>query len=74
MHTIAELHTLSVVRLADAWTVVVQGRRRGRFLYRVDAEEAALRLAARERRGGQSVQVLIQAPWGEMQTLDSAGG
>ena len=74
MHTIAELHTLSVVRLADAWTIVAQGRRSGRFLYRVDAEEAALRLAARERQGGQSVQVLIQAPWGEMQRLDAACG
>ena len=72
MHTIAELHTLSVVRLADAWTIVAQGRRWGRFLYRVDAEEAALRLAARGRQDGQSIEVLIQGPWGEMRPLEAA--
>ena len=74
MRMTAELHTMSVIRLGDAWTIVAQGRRWGRFLYRVDAEEAALRLAARGRQDGRSVEVLIQGPWGEMRPLEAANG
>jgi len=70
------MQTFSVIRLADTWTITAQGRRWGRFAYRVDAEEAALRLAAKGRGQGQPVEVLIQSPWGEMRTLEAvaAGG
>ena len=62
--------TFSVIRWADVWTIVAKGRRWGRFGYRVDAEEAVLKLAAQGRVEGQSVEVLIQNRFGEMRPLE----
>lgn len=64
------MQTLSVIRWTDVWTIVAQGKRLGRFAYRVDAEEAVLRLAARSVDEGQTVEVLIQNAWGEMRPLN----
>jgi hypothetical protein len=65
------VQTFSVIRVADMWTITADGRRWGRFAYRVDAEEAALRLAAKGRGQGRPVEVLSQDPWGEMRPLDA---
>ncbi len=64
------MRTFSVIRWADVWTIVAHGRRLGRFLYRVDAEEAVLRLAAKGRGEGHPVEVLIQDAFGEMLPLE----
>lgn len=61
--------SLGVVRHADGWTIVVSGRRWGRFAYKVDAEEAALRLARRMAQSGEQVEVMVQERWGEMRSL-----
>jgi hypothetical protein len=58
-----------VTRLADQWAIEVDGRLWGRFLYRVDAEEAALRLAARE---GGAGEVLVQGAQGKLTRLKVA--
>lgn len=63
------LISLGVVRLADAWTIVASGRRWGRFAYKVDAEEAALRLARRIDQSGEAVEVMVQERWGELRPL-----
>jgi hypothetical protein len=62
--------SLAVVRKADGWTIIVSGRSWGRFAYKVDAEEAALRLANQMRQqGGGEVQVMVQERWGELTPL-----
>jgi hypothetical protein len=65
------VQTFSVIRQAGMWTIIADGRRWGRFSYRVDAEEAALRLAAKGRALGRTVEVLSQDNWGEMHTLEA---
>lgn len=61
-----------VVRLRDHWTIIAGGKRWGRFPFRVDAEEAALRLAERARAEGQACEVLVQDVGGEMRPLKTA--
>jgi len=51
------------------WRIHAGGRRWGRFHYRVDAEEAALRLAAKARAGGRTAEVLVQQRYGELLPL-----
>lgn len=38
---------LRVIRWRDGWRILMGGRARGDFRYRVDAEEAALKLGAK---------------------------
>jgi hypothetical protein len=66
------MNTFGVVRLADQWAITVNGALKGRYRFQVDAEEAALRLAARVRVEGEPVEVLVQGPWGEMTPLKVA--
>lgn len=63
------LTSLGVVRLADGWTIVSSGRKWGRFAYKVDAEEAALRLAQRIGKDGEPVEIVVQERWGELKPL-----
>lgn len=63
---------LAVVRFPDGWRILARNRRWGRFDYRVDAEEAALRLARKAKAHGQEVQLLVQDPQGELRRLDVA--
>ncbi len=58
-----------VVRLGDRWMITAQGKRWGQFLYRVDAEEAALRLAAKASAQGEDAEVLVQERAGEIRRL-----
>jgi hypothetical protein len=61
--------TLSVVRIGHVWRIVTQGRLTGQFQFRVDAEEAALRLARSARERGEIAEVIVQERWGEMSPL-----
>ena len=60
---------LAVVRVGSQWCVITKQGRRRAFEYRIDAEEAALKLAAQARSQGQSAQVLVQDAYGELQGL-----
>lgn len=63
----------AVVRFADGWRVLTHDSQMGKFRYRVDAEEAALRLAAKARDQGKAVTLLVQETNGEMRPLDIPG-
>ena len=60
----------AVVRFSDGWHVVSGQWRSGRFDYRVDAEEAALRLTATARKRGEPVRLLVQEANSQMRVLD----
>jgi hypothetical protein len=60
----------AVVRFAGGWRVLAQGRRLARLYdYRVDAEEAAVRLATAARICGELPEILVQEPHGELRRL-----
>jgi hypothetical protein len=60
---------LAVIRAFEGWTMLSRHGSWGRFAHRVDAEEAALRLAARVRAEGGDVHIVVQSPAGELQPL-----
>jgi hypothetical protein len=62
----------AVLRFVDGWQIVTDARRWGRFRYCVDAEDAALRLAADARAAGRDARVLVQGPDGQLRRLDVA--
>jgi len=64
--------TLAVLRHRDGWRVFGPNGGWRRFQYRVDAEEAALRLAEQARRNQAEVTVLVQDRWGELRPLEAA--
>lgn len=66
------MNIFGVVRLRDHWTIIANGKRGGRFPFRVDAEEAALRLAEGATAQGQASEVLVQGVGGEMRPLKTA--
>lgn len=66
------MRVFGIVRVRDLWVITSDGRRWGSFDYRVDAEEAALRLARQARDEGASVEVLAQEQWGEIRALEHA--
>ncbi len=60
----------AVVRFAGGWRVLAQGLRLERlYNYRVDAEEAALRLATARSLCGELPCILVQEPHGELRRL-----
>lgn len=63
---------LVVIRFADGWRILAPQGRWGRFAFRVDAEEAAIRLARRARAEGREVTVLVQDRCGRLEGLDAA--
>lgn len=63
---------LAVVRFPDGWRILAQHGRWGRFAYRVDAEEAAIRLARKARKDGREVRIWVQDLCGHLITLDAA--
>jgi hypothetical protein len=63
---------LAVLRFRDGWQVVGPAGGWRRFAYRVDAEEAALRLAEQAAQRGGSVRVLVQDDAGELRPLLAA--
>lgn len=52
--------TIAVLRWEDGWRVVRAGRRAGSHAFKVDAEEAGLRLANQARASGRDVELLVQ--------------
>ena len=64
--------TLAVLRHRDGWRVFGPNGGWRRFAYRVDAEEAALRLARQARKTAGPVRVLVQDPYGQLRLLDAA--
>lgn len=63
---------LAVVRFPDGWRILAQHGRWGRFDYRVDAEEAAIRLARKARAQGQEVHIYVQDICGRLEGLTAA--
>lgn len=61
--------TIAVLQHLSGWRIVSRERRWGRFQHKVDAEEAALRLAEGFRRGGGEVEVIVQGRFGELEPL-----
>lgn len=60
----------AVVKFSDGWRVLAEGQRLARlYNYRVDAEDAALRLAAAAQRAGEPSEVLVQKSHGELRRL-----
>lgn len=59
----------TIVHFPDGWRILAGGKRWGRFPYRVDAEEAALRLVGKLRAEGGEARVLAQSPTGEIDQL-----
>ena len=59
----------TIVHFPDGWRILAGGKRWGRFPYRVDAEEAALRLVDKLRAEGGEARVLAQSPTGEIDQL-----
>ena len=60
---------LAVVRFADEYRIVAANGSWGRFQFRVDAEEAAIRVAGRTGEGEEAFEVLVQEPFGELLPL-----
>ncbi len=60
---------ITIVHFPDGWRLLSGDRRWGRFQYRVDAEEAALRLAAKSKAEGREARVLVQQRHGELLPL-----
>ena len=63
---------LAVVRFRDGWRILAPNGRWGRFAYRVDAEEAAIRLARKARDTGRPVRIWVQDMCGQLDGLDAA--
>jgi len=62
--------TLAVLRHGDGWRVYGPNGGWRRFAYKVDAEEAALRLARQAlAQADAQVEVLVQGPSGELRPL-----
>ena len=64
-----EISRIAVIYFSDGWRIVAGRHRWGRYPYRVDAEEAALRLAAKARAHGAAIEVLVQDNRGELRPL-----
>lgn len=66
------LLSLAIIRFPDGWRILAPHGRWGRFAYRVDAEEAAIRLARKARAEGRSVTLWVQDMCGRLEHLDAA--
>lgn len=64
-----EISSIAVVYMTDGWRIVTERRRWLHYPYRVDAEEAALRLAAKARAQGTPTEVLVQYACGQLRRV-----
>ena len=63
----------TIVHFPDGWRILLaDGRRWGRFPYRVDAEEAALRLIEKVRADGGDARLMAKGVTGELAQLKIA--
>ena len=63
---------LTIVHFPDGWKILTDGQRWGRFPYRVDAEEAAIRLRDKIRSEGGDARILAQGLTGEIRQVGAA--
>lgn len=63
---------LAVIRFPDGWRIIAERGRWGCFAYRVDAEEAAIRLARKARAQGREVSIVVQDINGRLERLNAA--
>jgi hypothetical protein len=61
-----DIRRIAVVYFSEGWRIVAGRHRWGCYAYRVDAEEAALRLVEKARAHGASIEVLVQDNRGEL--------
>lgn len=64
---------LVIVHFPDGWRILARNERWGRFAYRVDAEEAALRLAGKLAAQGETVEIWVQTAVGRLEELSLPG-
>jgi hypothetical protein len=69
--TEADVLELAILRVGEGWRVFSEGGGWGRFSFRVDAEEAALRLVAKMQAAGRPAIVLVQDEVGELRILSA---
>ena len=62
---------IAVVRFARGWSILADGRWRGRFDFEVDAVDEALKLTVAALREGRRMKLLVQDRFGEMLPLSS---
>ena len=67
-----DVTAIAVIYFADGWRIVAGRHRWGHYRYRVDAEEAALRLAGRAQRHGRVLKVFVQGRHGRLRQLVAA--
>ena len=60
---------IAVIRFNDEYRIVAATGAWGRFRFRVDAEEAAIRVASRRSEGGAPCELLVQDSFGELLPL-----
>jgi len=63
---------LMIVHFPDGWRILADEARSGRFEFRVDAEEAALRLARKAGAAGRQVSIWVQDMSGRLEGLNAA--
>jgi hypothetical protein len=61
--------TFAVLRTGPYWRVLAPDANHRTYDYRIDAEEAALKLAHKAREAGQETEILLQDNFGEMRPL-----
>lgn len=67
-----DIREIAVMFFPDGWRIVAGRHRWGRYAFRVDAEEAALKLAVRAQRHGRELAVIVQERHGKMRRLTAA--
>ncbi|HEX7887006.1 MAG TPA: hypothetical protein VF474_13605 [Phenylobacterium sp.] len=65
-----DVQEIAVVYFADGWRIIAGNHRWGRYAFRVDAEEAALRVAAQAAARGQAVKILVHGRCGELHQIE----
>jgi len=63
---------LTIVHFPDGWRILANKERWGRFKYRVDAEEAAIRLARKAQEAGGQVTIWVQDLSGRLEGISAA--
>lgn len=63
---------IGVIRHAFGWKLIAPDRSSRVFAFKVDAEEAALRLAGEARARGEILPVLVQGDFGELRRIKAA--
>jgi len=65
----ATTKAFGIIRHAGGWKLIAPSHSQRTFKFKVDAEEAALRLAKEAAGRGEAVDVLVQGAYGEMTEL-----